>query len=526
MKHPIKKILSLILVLCMTLLLGYIPILAEEEAPASKDFYILHLNDVHGRAVGDPTPGEDGFPVDKGVIGYGRVKTLIDCLNESYKDHVLVFDAGDTTNGTNFATLSKGQGIFRLMNEVGFDAMTLGNHEFNYGQDEVQNLKQEADFPLLASNIVDAEGKAVFDQHTIIEKDGVKFGVFGLATPETAVKASPKNTEGLEFQEPVEVAKKEVAALQEEGADVIILLAHLGLDEETKEAWRSDAIAKEVEGIDLIIDGHSHTTLEEGLKVGNSMIVSTGSHFENVGLVKLSLAEDGTKTIEASLLPFVEMVQYEKDPEIEDYIAAIEEENKRYTDVKVAELSATLEGEREDVRTGETNLADLIADAMLWATDADVVITNGGGIRASIEAGTVTMGDLLTVLPFGNQVTVIKVTGQDIIDALNYGTDAYPETAGKFPQVAGMSYKLVEGADGFSVEDVKMGDQAVDPEAEYLLATNDFMAIGGDGYTMFEGKEQVLLQGLMVDIVRDYIENELVKDGSFSYEMDGRITIE
>ena len=178
------------------------------------------------------------------------------------------------------------------------------------------------------------------------------------------------------------------------------------------------------------------------------------------------------------------------------------------------------------MRTQETNLSDLILDAMLDATQADCAISNGGGIRDSIPAGQITMGHLLTVLPFGNLVTVIKVSGKDIRDALVYGTDAYPETAGKFPQVAGLTYKLVKNGEKYEVQDIMVKGEALDESKEYSLATNDFMAVGGDGYSMFEGKEQVQLEGLMVDILKDFIVKLMGDKGEFSYEADGRIKVE
>lgn len=524
-----NALLSALLVLALLFVMLPAPVSATATPdaaaePERMDIVILHTNDVHSRVIGDAVPGEDGRPVSDGVIGYARYKGMIDAFKAANEDRVLVLDAGDAIHGQNFATMSKGQSVIRLMNELGVQAMTTGNHEFNYGKQELLDAVKEADFPVLAANIVNSEDQSrPFEAHSIFEINGVKIGVFGMATPETKYKASPKNTEGYEFADAVEVAAAEVEALKAEGATVIIMLSHLGVDADSE--VNTYTVLEAVEGIDVVIDGHSHTLLPEGEMVGDTLIASTGGHMSGVGVTTLSFENKVLTGKAAQVISFLEAVQYPEDEAILASIAAIEEENARVTEVEVGTLEADLMGEREMVRTGETNLGDLITDSMLWATDADVVITNGGGIRASIAAGTVTFGDLLTVLPFGNMVTVIEVSGQDIQDALNYGVDAYPETAGKFPHVAGMTYELVQEGEGYAAANIMVGEEALDPARTYKLATNDFMAIGGDGYVMFEGKPQVILQGLMVDILRDYIVEKMGDTGAFSYEADGRIKV-
>lgn len=523
MRKHLTRILGL--VLALGLFCGLVPtaVVQAADEPEIKQVYILHTNDMHGRAVGDNGPGGDGLPLTKGSIGYSRYKTLIETLRAANEERVLVLDAGDTTHGTNFASLSKGQSIIRLMNDLGVAAMALGNHEFNYGRKGIEDLANEADFPFLAANIVRTEdGECPFDEQLILEVDGFRIGVFGVSTPETKVKASPRHTEGLDFEDPAVTAAAQVAALEEE-TDAIIMLAHLGMDAESE--YTSTHVVDQVDGIDVIIDGHSHHSLPEGELHGETLICQSGNYLENIGLVTLTFTDGELTETTARLISFLEAQQYAPDEDIDASIAAIEEENQRITSVEVGEVATRLDGEREDVRTRETNLGNLITDAMLAATGADVVITNGGGIRASIEAGTITMGDLLTVLPFGNMVTVIEVTGADIRAALEFGTDSYPETAGKFPHVAGMSYELHRADDGYTVENIKVGDADLDDAASYRLATNDFMAEGGDGYEMFAQKPLLLLEGLMVDILRDYVVAQIAADGALDVTVDGRITV-
>lgn len=515
--------LALSLVLLFSL---FSPIVRAEEASNVTTLYILHTNDTHGRVIGDSTPGEDGKPVDQGSIGYARYKAIIDALDAANDGNVLVFDAGDTVHGTNFASLSKGQSVIRLMNDMGLDAMAIGNHDFNYGFDELQIMQKEADFPILASNIVkEGTDEKVFESNKVFEVGDLKIGVFALSTPETKVKSSPVNTEGLEFADVSAIAEAEVASLNEQGVDAIILLSHLGLDLESDVTTKT--VLDNVEGIDLAIDGHSHHSLPEGEAYNDSLIVMGGNYLENVGLVTMTFTDGELTDTTAEHITFAEAAQYEQDEDILASIAAIEEENQRYTAVDVAESSVVLEGEREDVRSRETNLADLITDSMLHVTGADAVMTNGGGIRASINSGMITMGDLLTVLPFGNMVTVIEVTGADILAALEFGVDAHPAPAGKFPQVANIAYTIYTKEDGTAgiAEGVTIGGEPLDLEGTYKLATNDFMAIGGDGYTMFEGKEQLLLEGLMVDALRDYILHLTESGEALTYEVEGRISV-
>lgn len=520
MKKFTKVFLAAFLALIM--FVGLIPasVLAEDVSePEIKEIYILHTNDTHARVIGDGVPGNDARPVREGLIGYARYKAVINKFQELYPGQVIVLDAGDAIHGTNFATLSNGQSVVRLMNQLGVQAMVLGNHEFNYGQDDLYVASTEADFPFLAANLVKEEdGSKVFEANLILEANDLKIGVFGMSTPETKVKSSPIHTEGYDFLDPVTVAGEQVAELQEAGVDAVIMLSHLGIDSESEDT--SYKVLDAVEGIDLVIDGHSHSYLPEGEVVNGTLIASTGAHLENIGLVTLTFTDGVLTDAKAELISFIEAMQYGIDEEIAASIEAIEVENARVTEVEIGTLTAQLDGEREDVRTSDTNLTQLITDSILAATGADIVFSNGGNVRASIPAGTVTYGDFLTVLPFGNMVTVIKVTGQDIIDALSFGTDAYPGTAGKFPQVAGASFDLVKDGDSYKVENVKIQGEDIDPEAEYTLATNDFLAIGGDGYTMFEGAEQVLLEGLMLDILVDYVHSIMNEDGEFSYQLD------
>lgn len=499
--------LFLSLVLVLGLIIGPVqnPAFAEEGNVVK--LTIVHTNDVHSRVTGN----------DNDLIGYARLATLVKELREA--GNLILLDAGDTTHGLPIATVSNGESIIRLMNQIGYDAMVPGNHDFNYGYERLVELNEMADFPILAANVVKEDETRDLQEYTIIEIDGLKVGIFGLTTQETTYKSNPKNTEGLEFRDPVAVAEEMVVKLEEEGVDLIIALAHIGVDEESHP--KATDVAERVEGIDIIVDGHSHTKLDEGKLVGDTLIVQAGEHLKNIGLVDIEFVDGEIAKKEAKLISFEEALELEEDEEISKEIARLEEENQRILSVVIGQSNVELVGEREVVRAGESNLGNLATDAMLDITGADVAMTNGGGIRASIPAGEITKGNVLEVFPFGNYIVVLELTGEEILNALEHGVDTYPELAGKFPHVAGMTYKIDPSKEaGNRIVELLVDGEPIELDKSYTLATNDFMAVGGDGYTMFEDAPIVgEFEGLDEALIK-YIE----KIGVVEYEVEGRIT--
>ena len=474
-----------------------------------KTISIVHVNDTHGRIEENEKNGE---------LGFAKLKTYFD--NRNSNNNALLLNAGDVVHGTTFATISRGESVIDVMNQMGFDAMTAGNHDFNYGYQRLVELNNRANFPILAANVINQDGSHIIDSDKIIEIDGVKIGIFGLATEETKTKSSPANTEGLTFVNTIETAQNEVTNLRNQGAQIIICLSHLGEDKESKET--STMIAENVEGIDLIIDGHSHTELQNGRYVGNTLIAQAKAHGYFIGDVTLLLDKDNKIVAKsASLKPFARMKHLYANKETLAQIEAVSNENKKVLDQNVGQTSVDLEGARNMVRTRETNLGNYITDAMIKATGADVAITNGGGIRDSISAGNITKGDVLTVFPFTNFAVTLEVPGSVIKEALEHGLTDAPNSAGKFPQIGGMMVKYDSTRPaGDRVTEITIAGEAIDPNKNYNLVTNDFMSIGGDGYEMFKAYQRTG----EYELISEIFENAIRNDGEINPQIDNRMT--
>jgi len=481
----------------------------ENSTPAdSVTITIVHTNDTHSRVLSSSSE-----------IGFAKIATKVNEIR-STKENVLVLDAGDTFHGQTIATLVKGESIARIMNIIKYDAMVPGNHDFNYGQERLLELEKLTDFPIIAANVTKADGSAFLTPYIIKEFNGVKVGIFGLSTPETTYKTHPNNVKGLNFEDPVAVAEKMVKELEGK-ADIIIALCHLGLDESSVDT--SKLVAEKVKGIDLIVDGHSHTVLTEGRKVGDTLIAQTGEYGKNIGVVELVYENGKVAKATASLISREAMEEVAESADVLKAIEDIQAEQEKITSVVIGKTAVELDGVREHVRAGETNLGNLITDAILDATGADAVITNGGGIRATIDVGEITKGEVITVLPFGNYVVVKAVKGSDILAALEHGVSQYPAPNGGFPHVAGIRFVFDPSKEaGSRISKVEIKGKALDPDAEYLLATNDFMAAGGDGYTMLAGGRIVNELPSMDEVVMGYIE----KYGTIDIKVDGRVKAE
>jgi len=479
-----------------------------ETVSRSGDLVILHTNDTHSRIKAGPYDG----------MGFAAISTKVNEIREA-NENVLLFDAGDAFHGQVISQLNEGESVVKVMNTMEYDGMVPGNHDFNYGQDRLVELDQLTDFPIIASNIVKSDGSSLLSESRIIYKDGLKIGVFGLATPETLYKTHPKNVEGLNFVSPAIIAQHMVNELKDK-TDMIIVLSHLGIDESTLNEYTSEYVAQTVEGIDLIIDGHSHTTLPEGMMVNDTLIVQAGEYDKNLGIVNFTIDDKVITSKTAELFTKEEAETIEEDIDVLNAVADVEAANETITSVVVATSDQELNGEREFVRAGQTNLGNLITKAMIEATGADIALTNGGGIRASINPGNVTKGDVITVLPFGNYVIKQEITGEDILAAMEHGLSAYPDAQGFFPHIAGMEVKFDSTKEpGNRVTEIMINGELLEESKTYTLATNDFLAAGGDNYTMFSDLETITEYGGLDEILIEWMS----ENGTEGAEIDDRL---
>lgn len=490
----------------------------EKNNAGDKDFdlFIVHTNDVHARVV----------PQDGGM-GYAKLATLLN-MGRDLTDNLLILDAGDVTHGTNFANFFNGETIFKLLDILGYDAIAPGNHDFNYGYKTlVENAEKEessSNLKVLAANVLDNAGYLIFQPYQVYDFNGFKVSVVGLATPDTKVKAHPKNTEGIEFEdfmskEGLDLAQSYLDQLNS-FSDLVIVLGHIGLDPDGPSGLVSEYLAKNLNGIDLFVDGHSHTVLPEGKKVGDTLIVSTGEYLKNVGVVEIQVRDGKVNSITPVLISAEEVMDPSKgyilssfgitnvpdDPKVNSYITDVNSKLQAKLDQVVATIPTDLDGARENVRTKSTNLASLICKGMTEAGNADFTITNGGGIRASLKKGDVTLGDINNVLPFTNTISVCEITPKEVYAALEFGYRMLPEQNGGFPQTDLLVLTNKSAKEGSRIVRVILDGKTLDRNDDktiYKVATNDFLAAGGDGFTMF-GKE-ILVGPMLNEVFAAYL---------------------
>jgi 5'-nucleotidase len=501
-----KKVLSLVLV--ALLILGSFSFVFAEDAETVK-ITVIHTNDTHARLV------EDSY---NGVIGFAKIAALIKEAKEA-NPNTLVLDAGDTLHGMPIVNISKGENAIKVLEAAGYDYLTLGNHDFNYGKDRLFELRDMSQVGMLSANIVDEKGEYVFTPYVIEEVGGVKVGIYGLSTPDTAILTNPTNVPGLTFEDPVEVSKEMVDELKDK-TDVIIALAHLGLDESS--SVTSKALAQAVEGIDLIIDGHSHSLLATGQLENNTLIAQTENYGKNLGFVDIEIQNGEVVSMAARLLAAADTAETVADPELAAFIETIKPENDpAFTEV-IATTDIYLDGVRENVRTKETNLGNLSSDAARDATGADIAFVNGGGIREDIPVGEITKGKIAAIFPFGNTIEVKKITGADLKAMLEWSVSDYPAAKGAFLQVSGLEFTFdpAQPVDS-KVMEITVGGEAFDETKEYTVAINDFMSAGGDGYAMLAKYDTQTIFGTYEEIIQNY----LVTNGTAGSEVSGRIKV-
>ena len=535
----------MLLSVVMTLTLLVSSAWADEPKPLDGKTVILHTNDVHGS-----------------IELYAKVAAMKDDY-EARGAQVILADAGDYSQGTVYVSVNKGKDAVTMMNAAGYDVATIGNHEFDYGYAQLKSNLNSAAFKVVCANVLQ-DGSPVFDAYTMINKGGVQVAFVGLETPEAQTKANPALIQGLTFlagDEMYAAVQTQVDAARTDGADIVIVLTHLGVDSSSEPNTSYDLYEK-VTGIDFIIDGHSHTVMTKGPE--GEPIQSTGTALNNIGVITI---DNATKKIESNeLIPIwhteevdgenVPVYDYTKSDEtVANAAKAIIDPIDADYDQKFAESAVDLNGAKAPGnRTEETNLGDLITDAMMWAIKTKapgvdmnnaVAITNGGGIRAAIAKGDITKKDVNTVLPFGNTLAVVYVKGSELLEALEVSTYCTPKSLGGFPQFAGMEVELntaceydandttYPGSTYFGPKSINritiktVNGKAFDKDATYAVITNDFLAAGGDTYYAFAAAQTQFDTGLPLDeILMEYITVELNGVVTDKYAApQGRLTI-
>lgn len=556
MTASIKRCLSsfLILVIVFSSVYNVGPLAASNDLNSDK-ITLYHTNDIHGKV--ESKYDSNGNLVQ---IGFDILKTIKNSTQNS-----LLLDSGDITQGSILASYSKGSDIIDLMGEVGYDVMGLGNHDFDYGAEQVLKNAEKAKFPVISANTYLKESNAPLLKdinfsngcNVIKEVAGKRIGIFSLLTPETAYRSKPENTKLCEFKDVIEIAKQQVEILKNENVDLIVCLSHIGVDDSSE--ITSVDVAQQINGIDVILDGHSHSVMNE--KVNDTLIQQIGTGSKNVGKLEIEIV-NGKIDINYDILSAKKIGEvYKADQEITDLYNKLSEDKRPLLERVIGRTDSKLYGgsyEGKSIsRMAETNLGLLVADAMLWeankllsgndeAKNLDlVVLQNGGGVRSTIDGGFITVDDVESIDTNGNSLSIKKVTPKDLYSILENGVsklnppksqgDSLTGPDGRFPQVAGMrvEYDITKepyvpgssegervtkivllNADG---SDGKVLDR-LDTNTQIGFVSNDFENSAGDGYLMLKD-HPVLAEGdVITNIIAAYI-NKLTIDGGgrFSY---------
>ena len=540
-----KKVFACLLAVVMLLGLIVVPAAAKAEGEEAKEIVILYTNDVHCGIV-------DGL----GYAGVARVKAAFDAAGKE----VILVDNGDATQGDVIGTLSKGEAIVELMNAVGYDVATIGNHEFDYGMEQFNKNVSLAKFQYVCCNFLNDKGEAVLKPYTIVEKAGKKIAFVGIDTPEAFTKSTPvyfqdgegnyifSFCEGNNGQDLYDKVQETVDAARAEGADYVIAMAHLGIDYQSA-PWMSTDVITNTTGIDAVLDGHSHSVIAGDAvknKDGENVILtSTGTKLDNVGIFTIDgEGKMSSMLLDADAIKFMDAVgALTEDNGAGEAVAAAIAKNDELVNTVVAKTSVTLTttdpvamDEKGNairiVRSQETNLGDLCADAYRAMGQADIAFVNGGGIRANINEGDITYGQIIKVHPYGNALCVVEATGQEILDALELSVCSLPGESGGFLHVSGLKFSVDMNVDSTVVKDEKKmfvevaGDRRIkdvevlqedgtyapiDPNKTYTLACHNYLLRDmGDGYTMF-ADNNFLQEDVMLDnqVLINYIVEKL-----------------
>ena len=505
--------------------------LSAGTAMADYSLTILHTNDFHDRfepiSKYDSTCGEEDNAAGECFGGVARLVTAIADQQAMIEGDSLLLDAGDMFQGSLFFTEYAGGLAAEFMTKIGYDAMAVGNHEFDKGPEGLSNFLDQVEFPVLSANIdvsmepllADRVGKSV-----VLTPGDEKIGIVSVLAEDTVETSSPGDN--VIFSSTVDAAQAEIDALTAEGVNKIILLTHVGLSQDKE-------LAAALEGVDVIIGGHSHSLLGDmdgavdsyPVMVGDVPVVTAYAYGKYLGKFTATFDDEGTLTSFEGA-PILIDASVAEDEATKARLAELAGPLEEMKQTVVSETTEMIEGSRDVCRAMECSMGNLITDAMLDRVadqGIEIAIENGGGIRASIDAGEVTMGEVLTVLPFQNTLSTFQVTGATFVEALENGASQMEEGAGRFAQVAGVTFTVDPAAEpGSRISEVMVGGEPIDPEKVYGVVSNNYVRNGGDGYAMFKDAMNAYDYGPdLADVTAEY----LAENAPYTPYTDGRITV-
>ena len=448
---------------------------------------IFHTNDTHGRGLDDKS------------IGYGKITAYVNQYR-SLNKNVLFLDAGDAFNGLPVIDLSLGRANLDVMNLMGYDAFTAGNADFVQGGKQILELEKAANFPFLSSNIY-YNGKYAFKPYIIKEIEGIKIGIIGVSPMNSMVATTDSKLKGFKVTDAIKEVEKQVEIVKKK-ADIIIILAHLG---KTDPEVNVQKLVEAVPGIDIIVDGHDHVLIKEGMKINETFVVNAGQYNEYLGMLELRIENKKLVSAAAKLLGADEFQNISADKNVEELIQKITKENDRILNEKVMVLPFTLEGRREFVRSEQTSLGSVLADAEREYTGADVSITVGAFLRESIEEGPVTYGKVLSALPFTLPTVTRNMTGRQIVDFIEHNYTEEKIVSPAYTHVSGMTFTVdFSRPAGTRMTDIMINGKPIDMNKIYVLACNEQISDFGIRDTKIEKSFDITMAQLLINYINKH----------------------
>ncbi|MGA2401132.1 MAG: bifunctional UDP-sugar hydrolase/5'-nucleotidase [Syntrophobacteraceae bacterium] len=481
----------LILALAVSLiLLPSLPALARQ---AEINLTILHVNDTHGHIIPSPDKSVDsGRPVG----GAEYLAKMVERERAANPRGTILLSAGDMFQGTPVSNLFHGKPVIEIMNYLHYDAMALGNHEFDWGQDVLQSIISSASFPVVSANVFERGHRRIrgVRPYVMLKRKGLRIAVIGMTTPDTYYTSKAGNLTGLTFVPPEKVLPAIIRRVRAQGASIIIALTHDGLDSDRE-------LARKVKGIDIIVGGHSHTVIMDPVIESGTVIVQAGSNGVYLGVLNITFDRGKKKILSYTRKDELRLVSPASGAQLDPNVAGIVDKYEAQVQTEFSKVIGTAAADLTRDSTGESDLGDVVTDAMREASDAQIAFQNGGGIRADIPKGPITLEAVFTALPFEDDLVSMDLTGEQIMELLEKSV-----LSENMLQVSGMQivYDLSKPA-GEKAVSVKVAGKPVEPRTTYKVVTNDFLASGGNQFNIFKKGRNISVGPPQRDAVADYI---------------------